>query len=404
MITWLAVGALLSTAILIGTARQPSLRECARSPWSRSSPFSSRCCCGAIDLGRATGGGATPAFDRREQYPAGARALRRLGPHRDLQPALSRDVRVVVRGGEARLHHAAADRAPQGDRILRRRYRRILQRHHPQRDARQGDASVDGGARRPRHRDREQAAEVRRMGGHHRGHHRAQARRREDRPYGALRCADRPAQPRAVPRAARAGAAARSGRASSSPCSISTSTNSRASTMRSAIWSATSCSRAWPIACAAASSETDIGARLGGDEFAVLQTAIGDPSETDALVERIHAGDPAAVRMPRSSDHDRRQHRHRARAERRRRPRPAAQERRPRAVRRQGRRAAAPTASSSRAWTRAPRRAASSSSICARRSTDGEFELYYQPLVNLETARISWLRGAAALAPSASAA
>ena len=47
---------------------------------------------------------------------------------------------------------------------------------------------------------------ARRVGRHHRGHHRAHPRRREDRASGALRRADRPAQPGPVPRAARAGA------------------------------------------------------------------------------------------------------------------------------------------------------------------------------------------------------
>ena len=47
--------------------------------------------------------------------------------------------------------------------------------------ARQGDASADGSAGRPRDRDRQQAAEVGRLGRHHRGHHRAQTRRGKDR-------------------------------------------------------------------------------------------------------------------------------------------------------------------------------------------------------------------------------
>ncbi len=67
------------------------------------------------------------------------------------------------------------------------------------------------------------------------------ARRREDRASGALRCAHRPAEPGAVPRADRARAEQGRRRATSSRCSTSTSTNSRASTTRSAIMSATSC-------------------------------------------------------------------------------------------------------------------------------------------------------------------
>jgi diguanylate cyclase (GGDEF)-like protein len=41
-------------------------------------------------------------------------------------------------------------------------------------------------------------------------------------------------------------------------------------------------------------SETDVAARLGGDEFAVIQTAIKDRSETNRLVDEIHA----AIRQP----------------------------------------------------------------------------------------------------------
>jgi diguanylate cyclase (GGDEF)-like protein len=40
--------------------------------------------------------------------------------------------------------------------------------------------------------------------------------------------------------------------------------------------------------------ETDVAARLGGDEFAVIQTAIKDRSETNRLVDEIHA----AIRQP----------------------------------------------------------------------------------------------------------
>ena len=68
--------------------------------------------------------------------------------------------------------------------------------------ARQGDAAAHGSAGRPGDRDHQPAAEGRRMGRDHRGHHRAQARRREDRASGALRRADRPAEPGPVPRAA----------------------------------------------------------------------------------------------------------------------------------------------------------------------------------------------------------
>ena len=68
--------------------------------------------------------------------------------------------------------------------------------------------------------------------------YRAPACQREDRASRALRRADRPAEPGAVPRADRARAARRPPAASNSRCSISTSTNSRASTTRSDTMSA----------------------------------------------------------------------------------------------------------------------------------------------------------------------
>ena len=71
--------------------------------------------------------------------------------------------------------------------------------------------------------------------------HRAPARRREDRAPRALRRADRPAEPGAVPRTDRTRVTEKPSAASSSHCSISTSTSSRASTIRSDITSATNC-------------------------------------------------------------------------------------------------------------------------------------------------------------------
>ena len=97
---------------------------------------------------------------------------------------------------------------------------------------------------------------------------------------------------------------------------------------------------------------------------------------------------------------DRRQHRHRDRARGRHRYRPAAQERRPRDVRRQGRRP--PHLPLLRARDGRPRQGAARrwSSTCARRVVRGEFEVHYQPLVDLAQQRGLRLRGAAALAPS----
>ena len=77
---------------------------------------------------------------------------------------------------------------------------------HPDSVARQGDAAAHGSAGRPGDRDHQPAAEERRMGRDHRGHHRAPARRGEDRASGALRRADRTAEPGPVPRAAGTGA------------------------------------------------------------------------------------------------------------------------------------------------------------------------------------------------------
>ena len=61
-------------------------------------------------------------------------------------------------------------------------------------------------------------------------------------------------------------------------------------------------------------------------------------------------------------------------------------------------RGAAPTASSSRTWTPTCRRAASCELDLRKALANGEFELHYQPIVNLAARRDQRLRGAAALA------
>ena len=74
-----------------------------------------------------------------------------------------------------------------------------------------------------------------------RGCHRAATRGREDRAHGALRRAHRFAEPRAVPHPDRTRTCKDTAEASNSPCFMSTSTSSRASTICSGIMSATNC-------------------------------------------------------------------------------------------------------------------------------------------------------------------
>ena len=123
-----------------------------------------------------------------------------------------------------------------------------------------------------------------------------------------------------------------------------------------------------------------------------------DASDAGAACLRGDRARPSIWTATRSID--RHQHRHRDRAGRRHRARRAAQERRHGALPRQGRRPrhlSLLRAGDGCAHAGAPR-ARTRSAQGARRA--GEFELHYQPLVNLEQQPASALRGAAALEPS----
>ena len=96
-----------------------------------------------------------------------------------------------------------------------------------------------------------------------------------------------------------------------------------------------------------------------------------------------------AVRTRRSPRRHRRERRGRGCASRRRQRGPAPEECRYGTVSRQRQTVARNSISSSRKWTSRRRRGARSSSICATPSTAGEFELFYQPIVNLAENRIT---------------
>ena len=135
--------------------------------------------------------------------------------------------------------------------------------------------------------------------------------------------------------------------------------------------------------------ETDTIARMGGDEFAILQAAITQPADAGSLARRVIEVGQRALRDRRPAGDHRHQRRHRCRPRRRhRRPTsscamPTWRSTGPRAM------AAAPSASSSPRWMRRCRSGVPWSTTCARRCWLDEFELHYQPIVNLESNEIS---------------
>ena len=213
-----------------------------------------------------------------------------------------------------------------------------------------------------------------------------------------------PAEPRAVPRPRRARARPRRARArDASRCSSSTSTTSRRSTTASATPPATSCCARSPRGCVDGVRATDTAARLGGDEFAVLLEDVDGPAggarRRRAHRRRVRAAVRRSLRTRRSVV---RPSIGIALAARRRGnpgdARRADAQRRRRDVHREA-----------RGQGRLPglrggdaRDACSSGSSCApscsARSTTSQFELHYQPIVDLDDRRDRRGRGARALA------
>ena len=143
----------------------------------------------------------------------------------------------------------------------------------------------------------------------------------------------------------------------------------------------------------------DIVARLGGDEFAIVQVPSEQPQDASALAARL----VEAIGAPYSSMATRwcrRQRRHRAGPGGRRHADDLDEERRHRALPGQGRRPRPLAFLRGRDGRAHAGAGAASSSTSARPLVNGEFELDYQPIVDLGDGPDHRLRGTAALASS----
>ena len=158
-------------------------------------------------IAAAPDAGKAAARHRRQQHDAGPVAVRCVAAAGDLQPALSSRCTACRRTSSspasASARSSSTGRRPDpssamSTTISRPRCASIGAGNVTVIDTPDGRADPD----------RQRAARRRRLGRDPRGHHRAPPRRGAHHPSGALRRADRPAEPRAVPRAAGAGAGA----------------------------------------------------------------------------------------------------------------------------------------------------------------------------------------------------
>ena len=133
---------------------------------------------------------------------------------------------------------------------------------------------------------------------------------------------------------------------------------------------------------------SDTVARFGGDEFALLLDNVRDDNEARIVAERIIARDAAADSDRRRDSRRERQHRYRARRGRQRRRGRAAAQCRRRDVQREGWRQGAASSSSSRQCTPAVVDRLEMEGDLRRSVGAGEFTLLYQPLVELDGARV----------------
>ena len=233
---------------------------------------------------------------RRQQYSARPCCLRQIGTDYGLQPALHRDVRVVAGGGQAGLLHAGPDRASKGDRLFRRRRRRILRRDHAQCGARESHRQIteapDGRAIQIINQPLESGGWVatiedvtERKRSEERIAHLAHYDALTDLPNRALfhEQLEHGAQSGSIRRAT-GGALYRHRRIQERQRRSGTLDRRRTPEIGGR------------PACAVASARPISAARLGGDEFAVVQTAVKNPSETSPhLVDRIYRAIRAAL-------------------------------------------------------------------------------------------------------------